>query len=108
MWVRMSMVLRTRAGQRITRRVRRMILSPRTVPLRNCVHLEVGTAELLSVASSRMKPSVDSRVIGECLRAAVNGPFFPDWEFSTLFGLTRDEVRAVADWREHLAQGLGA
>jgi hypothetical protein len=37
------------------------------------------------------------QVIGECLRAAAYGPFFPDWEFWTLFGLTRDEVAAVAD-----------
>ena len=29
------------------------------------------------------------------LGAAVNGPFFFDWEFSTLFGLTRSEVAAV-------------
>jgi hypothetical protein len=25
------------------------------------------------------------------------GPFFPEWEFSTLFGLERAEVRAIAD-----------
>lgn len=30
-----------------------------------------------------------------CLRASVDGPFFPDWEFSTLFGLSKDEVREV-------------
>ena len=34
-------------------------------------------------------------VVSECLRAALEGTFFPDWEFSTLFGLTRDEVRRV-------------
>ena len=32
-----------------------------------------------------------------CLRATVDGPFFEDGEFQTLFGLTRDEVRVVAD-----------
>jgi hypothetical protein len=31
----------------------------------------------------------------ECLRAAVEGPFFPDWEFDTLFGVERDVVKAV-------------
>ena len=35
-------------------------------------------------------------VIGQVLRAAVEGPFFEDWEFHTLFGLTRDEAAAVA------------
>jgi hypothetical protein len=38
----------------------------------------------------------DLRVIGECLRAAVEGPFFEEWEFQTLFGLTRREVAAIA------------
>jgi len=38
----------------------------------------------------------DLRVIQECLKAAADGPFFPDWEFETLFGLTRAEVAAVA------------
>lgn len=37
------------------------------------------------------------RVIRECLRAAVEGPFFPDWEFQTLFGLERLEVKEVLD-----------
>ena len=40
-------------------------------------------------------------VVRECLRAAVEGPFFPEWEFATLFGLTRDEVRQVLlSWPE--------
>lgn len=38
----------------------------------------------------------DRKIIGECLVAAVNGPFFPDWEFSTLFGLERAEIDRVA------------
>jgi hypothetical protein len=39
----------------------------------------------------------ESRIIGEALRAAADGPFFPDWEFHTLFGLTREEVRKIAN-----------
>jgi hypothetical protein len=35
-------------------------------------------------------------LIGKCLSAAANGPFFPDEEFGTIFGLTRDEVRNAA------------
>jgi hypothetical protein len=36
-----------------------------------------------------------SLVIRECLTAVVNGPFIVDNEFSTLFGLNRDEVNKV-------------
>jgi hypothetical protein len=47
---------------------------------------------------ARVTPE-DQRTIGECLRAAVEGPFFPEWEFSLLMGLSRDEVAAVsAEW----------
>ena len=34
-------------------------------------------------------------VTKECLRAAVEGPFFTDREFQTLIGVERDEVRTV-------------
>lgn len=34
-------------------------------------------------------------IVRDCVRAAAEGPFFPDWEFSTLFGLTRDELKTV-------------
>jgi hypothetical protein len=37
----------------------------------------------------------DRQIIQRCLRAAVEGPFFPEWEFQTLFGLTRAEVARV-------------
>jgi hypothetical protein len=44
---------------------------------------------------------VDKRIMGEALRAAADGPFFPDWEFHTLFGLERCVVRAIAHaWPE--------
>ncbi len=39
----------------------------------------------------------DKAVIGQALRAAADGPFFPDREFHTLFGLERSDVRATAD-----------
>ena len=43
----------------------------------------------------------DEELIRECLRAAVEGPFFPEWEFSLLFGLERREVASVlASWPE--------
>ena len=41
----------------------------------------------------------EQRIIGECLRAAADGPFFPEWEFQTLFGVERRDVAKVAsDW----------
>ena len=43
--------------------------------------------------------AADREVVAQCLRAAVEGPFFPDWEFPILFGLERAEVRTVlAAW----------
>lgn len=39
---------------------------------------------------------LDTEVIGACLRAAADGPFFEDWEFASLFGLERVEVRRIA------------
>ena len=43
----------------------------------------------------------DLDVIGQCLRAAADGPFFPDWEFHTLFGFEREEIRRIAErWPE--------
>ncbi|MFF4987377.1 hypothetical protein ACFY19_09315 [Streptosporangium saharense] len=46
-------------------------------------------------AVERMSPE-DLQIIKECLDAAVNGPFFPDWEFPTLMGFTREEIAAIA------------
>jgi hypothetical protein len=40
-------------------------------------------------------------LIRECLRATADGPFFPDWEFSTIMGVDRETVRKVGqDWPE--------
>jgi hypothetical protein len=48
--------------------------------------------------------SVDKEILGQALRASVDGPFFPDWEFHILFGLERSEVRAIAaTWPESTA-----
>ena len=38
-------------------------------------------------------------IIRQCLSAAVVGPFFPDWEFHTLFGIARSQVAEIlARW----------
>lgn len=50
--------------------------------------------ERLSVSLANLDEA-EREVVRECLRATVEGPFFPDWEFSTIFGLERDEVRRV-------------
>lgn len=52
----------------------------------------------------------ESRIVGECLRAAAAGPFFEDAEFETVLGVTRQEMAAVArswpsvDWNEELVR----
>ena len=37
----------------------------------------------------------ERQIVFECLRAACEGPFFPDQEFHALFGLWRKEVQEV-------------
>jgi crotonobetainyl-CoA:carnitine CoA-transferase CaiB-like acyl-CoA transferase len=37
----------------------------------------------------------DIALIAACLLASDEGPFFPDWEFQTLFGVERGELRRV-------------
>ena len=51
--------------------------------------------------STEFAVSEHAAVLGRCLRIAVSGPYFPDWEFHTLMGLSRDVMRAVAEaWPE--------
>lgn len=41
----------------------------------------------------------EQHVVLECLKASAEGPFFPDDEFRTIFGLRREDVQAVvARW----------
>ena len=44
-----------------------------------------------------MKSASSIRAFQESLIAAARGPFFPDSEFGTLFGLERAEVASIAD-----------
>jgi hypothetical protein len=44
-----------------------------------------------------MSNTSDFQLLREALLAAARGPFFPDWEFHTLFGLNRADVESVAD-----------
>lgn len=37
----------------------------------------------------------ERQAVFECLRATVEGPFFDDWEFHTLFGIHRAQVAKV-------------
>ena len=39
----------------------------------------------------------EQKIIFECLRASVKGPFFDDGEFDTIFGLSREDVQHVID-----------
>lgn len=52
----------------------------------------------MSNETERLTPR-DIATIGEAMRLAADGPLFPDWEFQTLFGVQREEVRnAAALW----------
>ena len=37
----------------------------------------------------------ERQAVFQCLRATVEGPFFDDWEFQTLFGIDRAQVAGV-------------
>jgi hypothetical protein len=39
----------------------------------------------------------DRAIAHRCVRAAADGPFFEEWEFHTLFGVTRSDVRGVLE-----------
>ena len=41
----------------------------------------------------------ESQIVEAALRAAVEGPFFPEWEFHLLMGVERTQMGAIlADW----------
>lgn len=40
--------------------------------------------------------AADADIVRSCIRLAVEGPAFPDWEFHTLFGTQRSELERVA------------
>ena len=49
----------------------------------------------------------DIDLIGAALHAAANGPFFPDWEFQTLIGVTRSQLKEIgALWPQNEADPL--
>lgn len=37
--------------------------------------------------------SRETEIVNRALTAIVEGPFFPDWEFQTLFGVVRERMR---------------
>ena len=59
-------------------------------------HYVVRLEERLEVPLANLEKR-EREIVKQCLRAAVEGPFFPDWEFHTLFGLERNEVKNVLE-----------
>ena len=44
-------------------------------------------------------PEKEKEILLECLRASLHGPFFPDWEFQTLFGIERSTLAIIeSNW----------
>jgi hypothetical protein len=46
-------------------------------------------------APSKLLNPDDIALVAACLLASDEGPFFPDWEFQTLFGVERGQLRKV-------------
>ncbi|WP_148415726.1 hypothetical protein [Noviherbaspirillum massiliense] len=44
-----------------------------------------------------MDETKDIETVSQYMKAAADGPFFPEWEFQTLFGLERATVRELAN-----------
>jgi hypothetical protein len=40
---------------------------------------------------------IEMKIVGECLNAVAFSQLFDVWEFETLFGLTRNEIKIVAE-----------
>lgn len=51
--------------------------------------------EKAKAAFSRLSADQQT-LVGLCLRAIVDGPYIPDWEFQTIMGVTREETAAVS------------
>ena len=62
-------------------------------------------ASVVRTRTLRNLTDADVQTIAECLRAAVEGPFFPEWEFHTLFGLSRDQIRTFLTQWPHVPEG---
>ena len=61
-------------------------------------HTFASTTQVgLTQALGLMESITDTQTFKESLVAAARGPFFPDWEFHSLFGLDRIEVESIAD-----------
>lgn len=59
------------------------------------MRLQIGQSARVTSPPPESLSDDDRAIIKGCLNAAVNGPFFPEWEFHALFGLRRSEVEIV-------------
>lgn len=58
----------------------------------------LGKERICNTNFAKLTPE-EQHVIYQCLRAAIEGPFFPDWELPALCGLSKKEVeRLIALW----------
>jgi hypothetical protein len=51
--------------------------------------------EYVAIAPGEVLDPADIALVAACLLASDEGPFFPDWEFGTLFGVGRGQLRSV-------------
>ena len=51
---------------------------------------------------SRFFPEKEKDIVRQCLVAALDGSFFPDWEFQTLFGIDRKTLAEIVDSWPHI------
>lgn len=57
-------------------------------------------------AVERLMGVEQRQLVGLCLRAMVEGPYVPEWEFQTIMGVERAEAAEVAEsWPEPASNG---
>ena len=50
----------------------------------------------------------EKEIVYQCLKASCDGPFFPECEFHTIFGIQRDELREVINEWPDVDDGGGS
>ena len=58
------------------------------------------------MASLRNLTEGECSLVLTCIRAVVDGPFLPDWEFETVMGISREQARAITQARPRSHEAL--
>jgi crotonobetainyl-CoA:carnitine CoA-transferase CaiB-like acyl-CoA transferase len=89
-----GLILEDDSGREHIAPVVRFLDEPARRTLREPTLDEHNTRHVVTAPSEWLDPD-DVALVAACLLASDEGPFFPDWEFHTLFGIERVQLRNV-------------